>query len=185
MNSRLQHHNASVPALWVALSRCLIRPLNRITLVWLATLLCLSLTTPARAAGAQIIRGEVPAAVARLTPVGRLAASQRLNVAIGLPLRNREQLDALLQQIYDPASTNYHHYLNPEQFTERFGPTAQDYQAVMDFATTNGLKVAATHPNRVVLDVEGSVADIEKAFRVTMRVYQHPTEVRHVLRAGC
>ena len=122
--------------------------------------------------------GHVPAAVARLAPVGRLPGSQRLNLAIGLPLRNQEELDRLLQQLYDPASPNYRHYLTPEQFTERFGPTEQDYQAVMDFAKANGLTVTATHPNRVVLDVAGAVADIEKAFHVTMRVYQHPTEAR-------
>ena len=38
---------------------------------------------------------------------------------------------------------NYHHYLTPEQFTERFGPTEQDYQAVIAFAKANGLTVTA------------------------------------------
>ena len=34
------------------------------------------------------------------------------------------------------------------------------------------------HPNRVLLDVVGAAADVEKAFRVRMQVYQHPTEPR-------
>ena len=34
------------------------------------------------------------------------------------------------------------------------------------------------YSNRVVLDVQGSVADIEKAFHVTMRTYPHPNEAR-------
>ena len=178
MNDRLQHQNAAVASVRLALSLRLVRLLDRTTIVRLTALLCLSLTSPARAAGAQLIQGVVPAAVARLSPVGRLAASERLNLAIGLPLRNQEELNALLKQLYDPASTNYHHYLNPEQFTERFGPTAQDYQAVVDFATTNGLTVTRKHSDRIVLDVNGSVADIEKAFHVTLRVYQHPTEAR-------
>jgi len=122
--------------------------------------------------------GHVPAAVARLAPVGSLPASQRLNLAIGLPLRNPGGLDSLLQQLYDPASPNYRRYLTPEQFTERFGPTEQDYQALMDFARVNGLTVTATHPNRMVLDVAGAAADIARAFHLTLRVYQHPKEAR-------
>jgi subtilase family serine protease len=140
----------------------------------------LPLAACAQSPGRRSLSGHVPAAVSRLhlQSLGRLSATKQLNLAIGLPLRNQEALDSLLQQIYDPASPNYHHYLTPEQFTEQFGPTEQDYEAVKNFARTNGLAIAATYGNRLLLDVSGSVADIEKVFRVTMRVYQHPTEVR-------
>ena len=72
----------------------------------------------------QVLRGHIPRAVTELhlQPVGQLSGSTNLYLAIGLPLRNQEELNNLLQQIYDPASPNYHHYLTPEQFTERFGP---------------------------------------------------------------
>ena len=102
-----------------------------------------------------------------------------MNLAISLPLRNQAQLSVLLNQIYDPASPNYHHYLKPEQFAENFGPTKQDYQAVIDFAGANGLRVTATYPNRVLLDVNGSSSDIERAFHLALNVYQHPTENRN------
>src|SRR5208283_50867 len=130
--------------------------------------------THAQAAERQMLHGHVPAAVAQLSPVGSLPSTHRLNLAIGLPLRNQEALTKLLQQIYDPASPNYHHYLTPAQFTEQFGPTEADYQAVVAFATANGLKVSGTHPNRMLVDVSGSVGDIEKALHVKMRVYRHP-----------
>ena len=35
------------------------------------------------------------------------------------------------------ASPNFHHYLTPEQFTEKFGPSQEDYQAVIDFAKSS------------------------------------------------
>ncbi len=113
-----------------------------------------------------------------LQPIGRLPATTRLNLAIGLPLRNQAALDALLQKIGDPASPNFRHYLTPAQFAERFGPTEKDYQVVINFAKANGLAATATHANRTLLDVVGTVADIEKTFHVTMLVYQHPTEAR-------
>jgi hypothetical protein len=128
----------------------------------------------------KFLRGHVPSAIARfhLQPIGSLPATKSLNLAIGLPLRNQDALDKLLQEIYDPASPNFHHYLTPEEFTENFGPTEKDYQRVIDFAEANGLKVMRTYPNRVVLDVNGPVASIEKAFQVNMNVYQHPTKNR-------
>jgi uncharacterized repeat protein (TIGR01451 family) len=136
--------------------------------------------TPVRAAGSQVLHGHVPAAVARLRlqPLRHFDGTNHLKLAIGLPLRDQAGLSNLLQQIYDPASPNYHHYLTPAQFTERFGPTAADYQTLKAFAFSNHLAVTGTHPNRVLLDVEASVADIEKAFHTSIQVYRHPTENR-------
>jgi hypothetical protein len=133
---------------------------------------------PARAADRQTIHGAVPSVVSRLQPVDRLPATQRLWLAIGLPPRNEDGLNQLLQQLYDPADPNYQHWLTPAQFTESFGPSEQDYAAVMEWANSNGLPVTVTHPNRIVVDVEGSVADIEKALNITLRVFNHPTESR-------
>jgi len=126
----------------------------------------------------QVLQGHVPTAAARLTPAGHLDANRELKLAIGLPLRDKKGLTNLLQRIYDPASPDYHHYLTAAQFAERFGPTEQDYQAVTAFAVASGLKVTATHPNRALLDVTGSVANIEKAFHLTLRTYSHPREER-------
>ncbi|MGA2787381.1 MAG: protease pro-enzyme activation domain-containing protein [Verrucomicrobiota bacterium] len=137
-----------------------------------------ALTLFAQTAPRQYLRGHVPEAVSRLQPLGRFPGTNRLSLAIGLPLRNEAALDDLLRQIYDPASPNFRHYLTPEQFTEQFGSTEQDYQAVIDFAKANGLQVTATYPNRTLLDVSGSVAMIEKVFHVTLHRYQHPTENR-------
>src|SRR5476651_1756747 len=130
--------------------------------------------TPAQ----KTLNGHVPEAARVLTPISGLAGSNQLNLAIGLPLRQPDALKDFLGQLYDPASPNYRHYLTPEQFTEMFGPTREDYQAVLDFARTNGLTVTATHPNRMLVDVSGAVEDIEKAFHVALHVYQHPTEER-------
>ena len=128
--------------------------------------------------GRLILRGHVPAAVAQLTPKDRLAATKHLSLALGLPLRNENALDELIAQLYDPRSPSYRKYLTPAEFTARFGPTETDYQAVIQFAETNGLTVTGKHNNRVVLDVAARVADVERAFQVTLRTYRHLTENR-------
>ena len=142
------------------------------------SVICLLMGMPGKAEGRQVLPGHVPAAVSNLAPLGRLQGSQQLSLAISLPLRNQQALAGLLRQISDPSSPNYRHYLTPAQFTERFGPTETDYQAVIHFAQTQGLKVTATHPNRTILDVKGAVSDIENTFHVKMWSYQHPSEAR-------
>jgi uncharacterized repeat protein (TIGR03803 family) len=144
----------------------------------LVSVLSLGAMASAQAAERQILHNHVPPAATQLQPIERLSSTRRLDLALGLPLRNWEGLTNLLQQLYDPASTNYHRYLTAPQFTERFGPSEQDYQALADFARAHGLTVTGTHPNRTLLDVNASVAAIEKAFQVKLRVYQHPKEAR-------
>jgi hypothetical protein len=148
----------------------------------LATATCaalLLLSAGSVLAAEKILSGQMPAAMASLPAISTIPAATRLHLAIGLPLRNQAAMNSLLQQIYDPASPQYRHYLTPEQFTEEFGPSEQDYQAVIAFAKTNGLTVTGTYPNRLLVGVNGTVTDIQKAFHVTMHLYHHPTENRN------
>ncbi len=140
----------------------------------------LFLCASAGAVERQVLPGHVPPDLAKLKlqPIGRLPATNQLRLAIGLPLRNTNEMARLLQDMYDPMSPQFRHYLTLEQFTERFGPTKEDYEAVKRFALKHGLAVATTHPNRVVLDVAGPVARIENAFNIKLQVYEHPTESR-------
>jgi subtilase family serine protease len=127
---------------------------------------------------AHVLHSRVHAILPGLTPSGRLPATNRLNLVIGLPVRNRADLEIVLKQLYDPASTNFEHFLTPAQFTAKFGPTLADYQAVITFARTNAFRVVRTYDSRKIVDVSATVSDIEKAFHVTLRMYQHPTEAR-------
>ena len=81
--------------------------------------------------------GHVPSVVSRLQPLGRLDTSTRLTLCLDLALHHQPQLTNLLGQLYDPASPRYHHYLTPDQFNAQFGPTAAEYQSVLDWAARN------------------------------------------------
>lgn len=126
------------------------------------------------------LHGHVPALVAsgNARLIGDVDSDTMMSLSIGLPVRNSETLEHLVQQVSDPSSSAYGHYLTPGQFTERFGPTEEQYQAVIDFARKNNLSITQKHPNRMLLSVRGRAADIEKAFAVNLRRYQHPTEAR-------
>ena len=126
----------------------------------------------------RVLTGHRPAEVTGLPATGPVSPTRQLTLAIGLPLRNQAQLDDLIQQLYDPASTNYHQFLSCPEFTARFGPTEQDYQTVRTFLEHNGLRVINTYSNRLVMEVTGTAASINTAFGVSLRVYHHPKEAR-------
>ena len=150
------------------------------TLLFVGLVIAGVVLIPSSATAEQILHGHVPEAIGRLhlQPKGRLAATNELRLAIELPLRDRAGLENFVAQVSDPASPNYRQYLTPEELTTRYGPTEQDYQAVKDFARTNNLVITTTFGNRLVLDVTGPAVAVEKAFHVTLRTYQHPTEAR-------
>src|SRR3954469_23044518 len=81
----------------------------------------------------QRVTGHLRPEVATLQPTGTLPGTNRLSLAIALPLRNQGALSQLLADLYDPASPRYHQYLTPKQFTAQFGPTEADYEALAAF----------------------------------------------------
>ena len=122
----------------------------------------------------------MPSVVGRLQPISHLEASNHLKLAISLPLRDPAGLSNLLEQIYDPNSPNYHQ--DPDGAPvcgSIWSHRRADYETLKGFADSNNLAVTGVHPNRMLLDVDSSVADIEKAFHINLRVYRHPTELRN------
>jgi subtilase family serine protease len=142
--------------------------------------LCL-ISTPSQAKkAAQVLHNHVRPAVAsgRAARVGSMSNNQHLRLAIMLPLRNQNELTSLLKRLYDRSNPDYRHFLTVAQFTERFAPTKRDYQAVVKFARSKGFTVTNAPANRMLVHLDGTVSQINKAFHVTMTNYRHPTENR-------
>lgn len=118
------------------------------------------------------------AAPAGTEVAGRLSASEQLQLAISLPLRNQDQLQTFLEQLEDPASPNYHHYLSPAEFTAQYGPTADQYQQVIAYVEAHGLTVTHTSASRQLVNVTGPVSSIEETFQVTIELYQDAKQNR-------
>ena len=145
--------------------------------IWAGAAALALLATAASAQERQQLRTHM-AATAGTQTMGRLPATQQMNVAMTLQLRNEAQLQALLQDLYNPNSPNYRKFLSVSEFTAQFAPTEADYEAVVNYATAHGLTVTHKAANRLVVEVSGPTSAVEEAFRVNMKVYQHPTENR-------
>lgn len=143
-------------------------------------LFCLSLSVAQAQPRQQVLHGHLRPAVTtgQAKLIAPLEATQQLNLSIVLPLRNQAELTDLLSRLYDPSSPDYRHFLSVEQFTEEFGPTAEDYDAVVAFAQANGFVVTERPANRLIVPIRATVDEIDNAFNLKMNVYQHPTEDR-------
>jgi subtilase family serine protease len=110
--------------------------------------------------------------------LGRMPATQTMHFDVVLALRHAPELKNFLDDIYDPTSKNYHQYVTPKEFTERFGPSQEDWDGVVKFAQQSGFKVIGGSRDAMDIRLQGTVAQVEKAFHVQMGIYQHPTENR-------
>ena len=128
----------------------------------------------------QRVEGHVLASISKgkAARLGVAEGSQHLHLAFQLPLRNQADLKSLLARLYDPGSADYHKYLTVDEFTEKYGPTKEDYQAVVDYVKSHGMTVLATPRNRMLVEVDGTVDKVNEALHVTINKYQHPTEKR-------
>ncbi len=110
--------------------------------------------------------------------IGKLPATQTLVFDIALPLRDRAGVQNFVQEIHNPASPSFHQFLTPQEFTARFGPSQEDWDALVAFAKASGFEIISGTRDARDLRLTGTVANIEKAFHVTMGVYQDLTEDR-------
>jgi subtilase family serine protease len=122
------------------------------------------------------VREEVAKGQAQL--VGQLPATQTLRFDVVLPLRDRAGLENFLQEVQSPTSPSYHKFLTPQEFTARFGPTQENWDALVAFAKASGFQIISGDLEGRDLRLTGTVANIEKAFHVTLGTYQDLTEDR-------
>jgi subtilase family serine protease len=143
------------------------------------SLLTIAFTIPGQAQQTLMthhVRDEVANGRAQL--VGQLPATQTLRFDIVLPLRDRAGLQNFVKEVQDPTSSSYHQFLTPQEFTERFGPSQEDWDALVAFAKASGFEIISGNREERDLRLTGTVANIEKAFHVTMGTYHDLTEDR-------
>src|SRR5580700_4486465 len=137
-------------------------------------------TIPAQAQPQPLLTRHVRDAVAngQAQLIGKLPSTQTLRFDMVLPLRDRAGLQNFVQEVQDPASPSYPQFLSPQEFTARFGPSQQDWDALVAFAKASGFEIISGNLEARDLRLTGTVANIEKAFHVTLGLYQDLTESR-------
>jgi pseudomonalisin len=103
------------------------------------------------------------------------AGQAPVKVVLGLPLRDRSGLDALLHDLYTPGSARYHRFLGPAEFAARFGPDQATVGAVAAWAGNAGLSVVSVSANRTLVGIEGPAAAFDAAFGTDLHRFRSAT----------
>jgi subtilase family serine protease len=90
--------------------------------------------------------------------------NKQITVTVWLKQHNKAALDALVKQMYDKASPNYHHFLTLGQYQARFAPTAKEAAVVRDFLRTHNLSVTSIDKLNHYVTAQGRIGDVQTAF---------------------
>ena len=80
-------------------------------------------------------------------------------------------LDKLLKEQQQRSSPNYHKWLTPAQFADRFGMSRSDIEKVTAWLQSQGFTVTRVANSRNQVFFEGTVAQVESAFRTEIHSY--------------
>ena len=81
-------------------------------------------------------------------------------------------LDLLLSQQQDPSSRNYHNWLTPAQFGDRFGLSQSDVAMVSTWLQSEGLAVDEVSRGRNWIWFSGTAGQVQAALRTNLRRYR-------------
>jgi len=127
----------------------------------------LAVSLPAAAGdSAVVLEGNHPDEAAQFANEGAAAPAKPLAMHLTMALRNPADLTRLLADQQDPASPDYHRWLTPDDFTNRFGPTDADLARVTDWLKKKGFTVKSADASTREVLFTGSVAQAQKAFAV-------------------
>ena len=96
---------------------------------------------------------------------------EHLLLQLKRPAEQETALKALIDDLHNPESANYHHWLTAAEFGERFGLAQPDIDAITNWLTSHGFQVNFVYPSRVMVDFSGTAGQVMQAFH---------TEIHHL-----
>src|SRR5271165_5772575 len=104
-------------------------------------------------------------------PVSPTLPMQRMTLVFSHTAAQQAALDQLLEEQQDPASGNYHKWLTPEEFGDRFGLAQADVDLVSAWLTSQGFTVNEVARSRTWIAFSGIAAQVEAAFHAPIHNY--------------
>jgi hypothetical protein len=135
-----------------------------------------------------ILSGNTRPAVARglARDEGKVPGSQLLphmSLHFSMSASQRADLDQLLTEQQNRRSPQYHKFLTPEEFADRFGVNNADIAKITRWLEDSGFSILQVARSRTWISFSGSAAHAESAFHLSMRRYSLAGEL-HFANAG-
>jgi len=97
---------------------------------------------------------------------------ERMLLVLRRSPEQQADLEALLAQQQQISSPDYHKWLTPQQFGQRFGPADSDIETITAWLESHGFRVKGPANGRVVIEFSGTAAQLRDAFHTTIHKYQ-------------
>src|SRR5258706_6565009 len=113
---------------------------------------------------------------------GRVPSSFPMSQVTLLTLPTASQQKALrllVAEQQDPRSPNYHKWLTPEQFADRFGLSQNDIQQMAAWLKAQGFSMVQTARGRNWISFTGTAAQVQSAFRTEIHHYNVNGELHY------
>ena len=98
-------------------------------------------------------------------PVDGFLKLENISLMFKLTASQQADLTALLAEQQDPSSPNYHHWLTPEQYADRFGLSPNDINQVVAWLQAQGFTITQTARGRTWVSFSGTAAQVQAAFQ--------------------
>jgi subtilase family serine protease len=131
-------------------------------LVFSIALVVVAIVAIANGADTVILAGNHPREAETLPSSGAANPSMPLSMEIRFAPRNQGEMNQLLAEQQTPGSPNFHRWLKPGEYDQRFGPRQADLDAVADWLRSKGFTIVSTRGGYV--QFSGTVAQAERAF---------------------
>ncbi len=120
------------------------------------------------------LRGQVHRLAQRQFDLGRVNPAMQMGTMtlMTMPTPAQQQaLNQLLAEQQDPKSPNYHKWLTPETFADRFGLSQTDIQQIVSWLTSQGFTQISPSRGRNWISFTGTASQVESAFGTEIRRY--------------
>ncbi|MFD5818312.1 protease pro-enzyme activation domain-containing protein [Streptomyces sp. NPDC127038] len=116
------------------------------------------------------LAGSRPAYATAAADAGPVPGDQHVSARLYLNSRDPQGLTDLLRDISDPHSPHYRHYLTPQEYQRRFGPTAAQLADVSAWLHASGLTV--TRRTTHYVKITGTAGAVRRAFGASLHRYR-------------
>src|SRR6185312_13807368 len=105
----------------------------------------------------------VPGAISTATDMGSPDPTMQMGITVWLKMHNKARFDQALQDLYDPDSPTFHHWMTASNLSS-YAPTDADVRAVCNELQAHGFTITYVDASRFLIRARGSVSSAESAF---------------------
>ncbi len=106
-----------------------------------------------------------------ISPLSGDTTLQRMILVLEGSPDQEHQARTLLDSQQTKGSPDYHRWLTPEEFGQKFGPSAEDIQQVTNWLRQHGFTIGNIAKSGRWIEFSGTAAQVETAFQTQMRQY--------------